>query len=353
MPENSYNLQDYQFELPPERIAQKPAGRRGTSRLLVKQQGKQSSHQRFHQLPESLQKGDVLVLNQTKVMKARCIAIKETGTRIEVLILKLQVDPTEVPVLFRPAKRVKVGTRLKFEKAQLTAEVTSRGEQGQGTLSFADRDALHHAIESDGQLPLPPYIKREHGPDKEDENRYQTVYAKELGAVAAPTAGLHFTQDLLNQLQQQGIITCYVTHHVGIGTFKPLLVEDIRNHQMGAETYTIGEETARQLNQAKKQGRRIIAVGTTTTRCLEANYRDGFHAGTDTTNHFIYPGYCFRAIAGLITNFHLPGTSLLLLVSALMGRESIQSLYQEALARNYQFYSYGDAMLLLSREKSI
>lgn len=343
---NSFDLKDYHFELPPERIAQHPAERRDASRLFALV-GPNAHHTVFREIGQFLRRGDVLVLNRTKVMKARCFALKETGTRIEVFVLSIQVDPARVPVLLRPAKRVKPGTRLHFPKANVHATLVEKTDQGRALLAFDDFEQLRQVLAMDGELPLPPYIKREIGPDGEDESRYQTVFARDLGAVAAPTAGLHFTPELLRELEADGIETAYVTHHVGIGTFKPLLAEDIRDHQMEAETYTIEPETAARLNRAKAEGRRIIAVGTTSTRCLESNWRDGFSAGSCETNHYIYPGYRFRAISGLITNFHLPGSSLLLLVSALMGRDRILVAYHEALARDYRFYSYGDAMLLI------
>ncbi len=343
---DSFDLKDYQFDLPPERIAQHPAARRDASRLMALVDGVRE-HTQFSQVGRFLRAGDLLVLNRTKVMKARCYAFKETGTRIEVFVLSIQVDPGQVPVLLRPAKRVKPGTRLHFSKAGVYATLLEKTDQGRGLLAFESFEQLRNVLAEDGELPLPLYIKREVGPDGDDESRYQTVYARDLGAVAAPTAGLHFTPELLRDLQAAGIETAYVTHHVGIGTFKPLLAEDVRDHQMEAETYTIEAETAAQLNRAAAEGRRIIAVGTTSTRCLESNWQDGFSAGSCQTNHYIYPGYRFRAISGLITNFHLPGSSLLLLVSALMGRERMLDAYREALAREYRFYSYGDAMLLI------
>lgn len=344
----SYKLEDYQFELPPERIAQHPAPDRDASRLMVVQGHNASpKHTHFHEVGHYLRQGDLLVLNRTKVMKARCFAVKDTGTRIEVFVLGIQVDPGQVPVMLRPAKRVKEGMLLHFPNADVHIEVKSKGDMGRATMTFPDFETLRRVLSEDGELPLPPYIKREEGPGSDDEQRYQTVFAQDLGAVAAPTAGLHFTDTLLEDLQKQGVELCYVTHHVGIGTFKPLLAEDVRNHEMEAETYTISDEAAAQLNRAKANGRRIIAVGTTSTRCLEGNYDNGFHAGSTSTNHYIYPPYQYKAINGLITNFHLPGSSLLLLVSALMGRERIMSAYAEALQKSYRFYSYGDAMLLI------
>jgi len=338
--------------LPPDRIAQHPAEKRDHSRLLVLAGDDAPVHTRFHTLGDHLQEGDLLVLNRTRVMKARCFAVKDTGTRIEVFVLGIGANAGRTPVLLRPAKRVKTGARLHFPHADVHVTVAEKGDMGKATLQFASLEDLQRVLEADGELPLPPYIKREHGPDAADDERYQTVFAKDLGAVAAPTAGLHFTPELLDGLARRGIGRVEVTHHVGIGTFKPLVAEDVRDHQMESETYTVSEEAAADLNAAKAAGRRIIAVGTTSTRCLESNYRDGFTPGTQSTNHYIYPGYTFRAIDGLVTNFHLPGSSLLLLVSALMGRDRILAAYHEALARDYRFYSYGDAMLLLPSRRS-
>ncbi|MDJ0841288.1 MAG: tRNA preQ1(34) S-adenosylmethionine ribosyltransferase-isomerase QueA [Acidobacteriota bacterium] len=343
----TFDTHDYVFDLPVDRIAQHPADRRDASRLMVALGDEPPKHHHFAEIGQYLRPGDVLVLNQTRVMKARCFAVKETGTRIETFILSIQVDPGRVPVLLRPAKRVKPDMILTFPNSGVRARLIEKGDQGRGILAFDHFEALQAAVEADGELPLPPYIKREEGPGSQDSERYQTVYARDLGAVAAPTAGLHFTPELLEDLQRQGVDLCYVTHHVGIGTFKPLTASDIREHQMDAETYTIEPNAADRLNLARNENRRIIAVGTTSTRCLESNYRDGFHAGTADTDHYIYPGYRFRAIDGLITNFHLPGSSLILLVSALAGRERILALYREAIEHNYRFYSYGDAMLLL------
>lgn len=344
---NSFKLSDYQFDLPPESIAQHPSPTRDQSKLMVLEGSDKPKHHTFHEITHYLKAGDLLVINQTKVMKARCFAHKDTGTRIEVFMLDIQVDPKQVPVLLRPAKRVKEGTVLHFRNADVHIPCVQKGDMGKATLQFESFEQLRQVIEADGELPLPPYIKRDEGPDANDAERYQTVFARELGAVAAPTAGLHFTEALLEKLEAQGVEIQRVTHHVGIGTFKPLLAEDVRDHEMEFETYTITPEVAEALNAAQTAGRRIIAVGTTSTRCLEGNWNNGFTAGTANTNHYIYPGYEFKAISGLVTNFHLPGSSLLLLVSALMGRECIMGAYEEALANQYRFYSYGDAMLLL------
>ncbi len=344
---DDFARENYLFHLPEDRIAQEPAARREDARLLVAGKEGPAEHTSFQEINRFFRAGDVLVLNRTRVMKARCFAYKETGVRIEVFVLDIQGSPSKTPVLVRPAKRVKPGTPLHFPKSNVRAKLVGKGEQGKAFLCFPSREALHQVIREDGRLPLPPYIKRATGPDQRDELRYQTVFASELGAVAAPTAGLHFTRALLDNLGKEGVQVFYITHHVGIGTFKPLTVEDIRDHTMEPETYTIDQETAAGLNRTKGEGRRIIAVGTTTTRCLESNYDGCFHSGKATTNHYIYPGYHFKAINGLVTNFHLPGSTLILLVCALMGRTRILELYHEAIQRDYRFYSYGDAMFLL------
>ena len=338
------------FELPMDRIAQTPSEKREHSKLLVARGDEPLAHRTFVELPEYLNAGDVLVINQTKVMNARCFGVKDNGTRIEVFVLSLQCDPQRVPVLVRPAKRIKPGMTLRFPASRKTATVVAKGDEGRAVLDFGAFVNLLTVLEMDGQLPLPPYIKRPEGPSEEDGDRYQTVFARTLGAVAAPTAGLHFTQTLLETLERQGVILARVTHHVGLGTFKPMIVEDIRDHEMEVEHYEIDEPTATALNRAKAEARRIIAVGTTSTRCLESNFDGAFHSGKNHTGLFIYPGYEFRAINGLITNFHLPGSTLILLVSAFMGTGKIRDIYKTAIALDYRFYSYGDAMLLLPKE---
>ena len=349
----TFNRTDYLFDLPPEQIAQTPAERRDHSRLLVAAKTGKLHHRRFFELPDYLTTGDLLVLNKTKVMNARCFAVKESGGRVECFILSVQSPFDRVPVLLKPGKRMKPGMRLHFPNSGIAAELVEKGGNGKAYLAFPDQAGLLAVVDSDGQVPLPPYIKREQGPANQDGARYQTVYAADLGAVAAPTAGLHFTQALLDSLRERGVETAFVTHHVGIGTFKPLTAPDIRDHLMEPEGYRLDEKTCQRLNLAKSDRRRIIAVGTTTTRCLESNYDGLFHPGDFSTNLFIYPGYRFKAIDGLVTNFHLPGSSLILLVSALMGRSRILDLYGQAIAAGYRFYSYGDAMLLLPASNQI
>ena len=343
-----YRLTDYSFELPEARIAQKPAANREQSRLLVAEGKTGIKDCVFRDLKNFLIPGDCLVLNQTRVMNARCYAEKENGLGIEVFILDILTADTRIPVLLKPSRRVKEGSPLFFRASGVTAVLVEKGEFGRGFMAFPTREALFSVLEKDGQIPLPPYIKREKGPTREDQNRYQTVFARDYGAVAAPTAGLHFSDSLLQDLQASGIQLCKITHHVGIGTFRPINVEDVRQHKMDAEQFVMEESTADRLNQAKQQGQRIIAVGTTSTRCLESCFSRGiFHAGKAETDLYIYPPYQFKAIDGLITNFHLPGSTLMLLVSALMGRERILDIYKHALRGDYRFYSYGDAMLLI------
>lgn len=343
----TFDREAFVFELPEDRIAQHPSHQRELSKLLIAEGQAPLRHHVFHEIESILRPGDVLVLNQTKVMNARCFALKDNGVRIQVFVTTLQSDPTRVPVMFRPAKRVKEGMSLQFPNAQCTTTVVEKGDQGRGTVDFGSLDNLIAVLEKDGELPLPPYIKRDSGPGEDDLTRYQTVFAKNLGAVAAPTAGLHFSEALLEKLEAKGVQLARVTHHVGLGTFKPLLADDIRDHEMEVEQYEIDEVTANALNAAKADGRRIIAVGTTSTRCLESNFCGEFRPGKNGTGLYIYPGYEFNAIDGLVTNFHLPGSTLILLVSALMGKDKIMDIYQQAIAKDYRFYSYGDAMLLL------
>jgi len=343
-----YRRTSFGFELPEGRIAQNPAAKRSESLLLVAEGREETTDSIFNQLGSFLRSGDCLVLNQTRVMNARCFAQKENGLRIEVFILDITSTGLEIPVLLKPARRLKVGMKLFFPKAGLEVDLIEKGEFGRGVLAFSNRDDLFHVLEKDGEVPLPPYIKREAGPTSQDLERYQTVFARDAGAVAAPTAGLHFTEAQLQELEERGVQICKLTHHVGIGTFKPISVDDIREHKMDSEYYVLADDQARILNAVKEEGRRLIAVGTTSTRCLESCIRDGrFHPGPGQTDLYIYPPYQFKAIDGLITNFHLPGSTLMLLVSALMGHERIMQLYEHALRGPYRFYSYGDAMLLL------
>ncbi len=298
----------------------------------------------FSSLPDFLKKGDVLVLNNTKVIPARLIGKKEdTNATIELLLLKAMENDTW-ECLARPAKRLKVGTKVIFGENDLVAEVFKKLENGLIYVKLIYNGILMEILDKLGQMPLPPYIKEK----LEDKERYQTVYAKNLGSAAAPTAGLHFTKKLLNDLQKKGIIIAEVTLHVGLGTFRPVEEENILKHKMHSEYYEMNEKTAKILNQAKENHQRIIAVGTTTTRVLETivNKYNQYVACSGDTDIFIYPGYQFKGIDCLITNFHLPKSTLLMLVSALAGKENILNAYKEAVRKKYRFFSFGDAMFI-------
>lgn len=319
---------------------------RDHSRLLVLfRQEKRLEHRYFYQLPEYLRAGDVLVVNETRVIPARLFGEKKgTGARIEVVLLH-RIDKDRWEVLLKPGKRARPGTWLQFGDGLLEAEVEDVTPAGGRILRFVYRGVWEELLDRLGEMPLPPYI-REKLPDRE---RYQTVYAREEGSAAAPTAGLHFTPRLLAELQERGIEIVKVLLHVGLGTFRPVKVEKIEEHQMHAEYYRLSAEAAQVLNRAKAEGRRVIAVGTTSTRVLEtAAVAPGqVQAGEGWTDIFIYPGYQFKMIDGLITNFHLPKSTLLMLVAALVGRERILAAYEEAVRERYRFFSFGDAMLII------
>ena len=337
---------DFDYELPQELIAQTPLEDRSSSRLLLldKNTGK-TKHENFHNIINYLKSGDVLVLNDTKVIPARIIGIKEeTNAVIELLLLKdLGNDIWEC--LAKPAKRLKTGTIVSFGEGALKAEVIEKLDDGICHIKLLYDGILMEILEKLGTMPLPPYIHEK----LEDQSRYQTVYAKNLGSAAAPTAGLHFTKELLKEIEDKGITVTYVTLHVGLGTFRPVEVEDVNKHIMHTEWYRMTEETASILNRAKEEGRRIIAVGTTSTRTLEtiASANDGkYKACSGDTNIFIYPGYTFKGIDCLITNFHLPKSTLIMLVSALAGKENILNAYKIAVKEKYRFFSFGDAMFI-------
>ena len=337
---------DFDYELPQELIAQTPLEDRSSSRLLLldKNTGK-TKHENFHNIINYLKSGDVLVLNDTKVIPARIIGIKEeTNAVIELLLLKdLGNDIWEC--LAKPAKRLKIGTIVSFGEGALKAEVIEKLDDGICHIKLLYDGILMEILEKLGTMPLPPYIHEK----LEDQSRYQTVYAKNLGSAAAPTAGLHFTKELLKEIEDKGITVTYVTLHVGLGTFRPVEVEDVNKHIMHTEWYRMTEETASILNRAKEEGRRIIAVGTTSTRTLEtiSSANDGkYKACSGDTNIFIYPGYTFKGIDCLITNFHLPKSTLIMLVSALAGKENILNAYKIAVKEKYRFFSFGDAMFI-------
>ena len=340
------NVNDFDYNLPEELIAQTPLERRDSSKLLVMDKVSGGiNHETFSNITSYLKKGDVLVLNDTKVIPARLIGIKEeTGAVIELLLLKdLGSDTWEC--LSKPAKRLKVGTIVSFGDGILKAEVVEKREEGITLVKLLYKGILMEILDSLGTMPLPPYIHEK----LEDQGRYQTVYAKYSGSAAAPTAGLHFTKELLREIEDMGVIVTYVTLHVGLGTFRPVEVDNILEHKMHTEYYIMSEETANILNKAKDEGRRIIAVGTTSTRTIEtiaSNNNRRFVACSGDTNIFIYPGYEFKGIDCLITNFHLPKSTLVMLVSALSSRENILNAYQEAINNKYRFFSFGDSMFI-------
>jgi S-adenosylmethionine:tRNA ribosyltransferase-isomerase len=348
-----YQRQDYHYELPERLIAQRPIAGRQHSRLLHLERGAAGlGHHRFSDLPDLLESGDLLVVNDTAVIPGRLYGRKPTGGKTEVLILDYYaVTPGQGNgrvhrCMVRASKPVRPGMRLHFDH-RLSAEVLTAAD-GIATLRFDCRTDFDTLLGEIGHVPLPPYIRRIDGDDEADRRRYQTVYASRKGAIAAPTAGLHFTPDLMDRLKGQGIAFAQVTLHVGYGTFVPVRGDDIREHKMHAEWYELRDQTAAAINAAKAAGRRVIAVGTTSVRTLEASAGpDGrVAAGSGTCDLFIYPGYRFKAVDALITNFHLPESTLLMLVSALAGRERILAAYREAVAREYRFFSYGDAMLI-------
>lgn len=337
-------LSDFDYELPEELIAQTPIKTRDQSRLMVldKKTG-EVAHKHFYDIKRELHKGDVLVLNDTKVIPARLIGTKEdTGAVIELLLLK-DLGNNIWECLSRPAKRLKVGTIVTFQD-KLKAEVVEKKEEGIVHVKLLYEGILMEILDELGMMPLPPYIHEK----LEDKDRYQTVYAKNIGSAAAPTAGLHFTEELLEELKSMGVEILFVTLHVGLGTFRPVEEENILEHHMHTEFYQMNKEVADKLNKAKKEGRKIYAVGTTSTRTLETimhKYHE-FRECSGNTDIFIYPGFEFMAIDGLITNFHLPKSTLLMLVSALSSKEIILNAYREAVKEKYRFFSFGDAMFI-------
>ncbi len=336
---------DFYFELPEELIAQDPLTERTSSRLLVldKETG-EISHHIFRDIVDMLKEGDCLVLNNTKVIPARLYGVKEdTNAGIEILLLKrLQKDVWEC--LVKPGKKCKPGAKLVFGDGVLKGEIIETKEDGNRLISFTYEGIWEEVLDSLGEMPLPPYITHK----LQDKNRYQTVYAKYDGSAAAPTAGLHFTNDLLARIEEKDVKIAYVTLHVGLGTFRPVKVDDVNNHHMHSEYYEVTKETADLVNETKKQGGRIICVGTTSCRTIEsASTPDGvLHAGSGNTEIFIYPGYQFKVLDALITNFHLPESTLVMLVSALAGKEQVLNAYEKAIEEKYRFFSFGDAMFI-------
>lgn len=348
---SDYSVDSYDYELPSELIAQTPAFPRDTSRLLVVEPLKEPQDAIFRDLPQWLRAGDLLVVNNTKVLPARIYGQKSTGGAVEILLLE-EKEPNCWLVLAKRGRRLPEGTQIEFEPLHndndvtLKAVVVGRDEATGGRLlqfSLPPKVHLYSVLEQFGEMPLPPYISG----NGSEPNQYQTVYAESLGAVAAPTAGLHFTPELLEKLQQQGINIAKVTLHVGVGTFRPVEVEDITNHKMHGEWIEVSAATVEQIRATKSRGGRAIAVGTTVARALETAAQNGsIEPFTGKTDIFIYPGYQWQVVDALITNFHLPRSTLMMMVSSLIGRERLLSLYQTAIDRRYRFYSFGDAMLI-------
>lgn len=336
---------DFYFDLPEELIAQDPLKDRSSSRLLVldKKTG-DMEHHIFKEIIDYLNPGDCLVVNDTKVIPARLFGNKiGTDAKIEVLLLKRK-ENNIWETLVKPGKKAKPGTKISFGEGLLTGEILEVVEEGNRLIQFSFEGIFEEILDKLGQMPLPPYITHQ----LEDKNRYQTVYAKHDGSAAAPTAGLHFTQELLKQIKDKGVKIAHVTLHVGLGTFRPVKVEDVTSHHMHSEFYVVEEEQAKLVNDAKMKGGKVIAVGTTSCRTLEsATDETGIlKAGSGWTEIFIYPGYQFKMIDSLITNFHLPESTLLMLVSALAGKENIMKTYDEAVRERYRFFSFGDAMFI-------
>ncbi|MCE5241291.1 tRNA preQ1(34) S-adenosylmethionine ribosyltransferase-isomerase QueA [bacterium] len=346
-------LSDFDYELPPELIAQHPPAERGQSRLLViRRDGGPADgrpllqHRVFADLPEYLRAGDCLVLNDTRVIPGRLVGRRATGGQVELLLLR-QVGERDWEALGKPARRLRVGECVTFGP-DLAAEIIAAGEEGLRTVRLQHDGPLLEVLDRLGQMPLPPYIHRE-APESEDKSRYQTVYAAVPGAAAAPTAGLHFTKGLLRQIEAIGVRLARLTLHVGLGTFRPIQVQRLEDHRMHAEWYEVSPGAAATINAARQGGGRVIAAGTTVVRTLEtvADETGVIHAGSGMTELFISPGYQFRAVDGMLTNFHLPRSSLLVMVSAFAGRERVLAAYVEAVRQGYRFYSYGDATLMV------
>ncbi len=335
---------DFYFDLPPELIAQTPIPKRDHSRLMVLDRETGSvEHRFFYDVPEYLQAGDCLVLNDSRVLPARLLGTRSGGGAAELLLLK-DLGDHKWECLARPGKKIRPGTRLSFANGELAAEVMEVTEGGNRIVRFEFTGIFLEVLEALGKMPLPPYITEE----LKEPERYQTVYSRVIGSAAAPTAGLHFTDDLLERIREKGVEICFLTLHVGLGTFRPVKEDDIEDHLMHSEFCTVPEETAERVNKAKAEGHRIVAVGTTSCRTLESFTDDSgiLRSGSRWTDIFIYPSYRFRCIDSLITNFHLPESTLIMLVSALAGRENVLNAYSKAIEERYRFFSFGDAMLI-------
>ncbi len=336
---------DFDFDLPEELIAQTPLSKRDASRLLVlDRKTGEINHRHFTDVIDYMEQGDTLVLNDTKVMPARLYGVKEeTGAVIEVLLLKDEGNNTW-ECLTKPAKRIKEGTIVSFGDGKLKAKCIQVLDEGIRKFELNYKGILYEILDELGEMPLPPYIHEK----LKDKDRYQTVYAKNVGSAAAPTAGLHFTEELLDKIKVKGVNIAYITLHVGLGTFRPVNVEDVTKHKMHSEYYIMSDEVANLLNETKESGHKVISVGTTSTRTLEtiASLYGKFKGCSGWTDIFIYPGYEFKGIDYLITNFHLPKSTLVMLVSALAGKENIMKAYNEAIKEKYRFFSFGDSMLI-------
>ncbi len=343
------NVNDYDFNLPEELIAQSPLLNRSESKLLILNDDNQIEHKQFSNIIDYLNEDDVLVLNDTRVIPARLFGTKAvTGANIEVLLLN-EVETDVWKCLVKPAKRIKLGDKVNFGEGKLIAECIKIDDEGVRFFKMSYAGIYLEVLDELGTMPLPPYIHEKLA----DKDRYQTVYSKAPGSVAAPTAGLHFTDELLTQIKAKGIEICYVTLHVGLGTFRPVSVDNINDHKMHSEYYVLDVENAKKLKQAKANKKRIIAVGTTSTRTLETIYKrhNDFVADSGDTDIFIYPGFEFKAIDSLITNFHLPKSTLMMLISAFKDRESILAAYDEAIKNEYRFFSFGDSMFINKKKE--
>ena len=341
-------ITEFDFDLPDELIAQEPLEKRENSRMLaVNRASNDWQDKHFYDFPEFLKKDDVIVLNNTKVFPARLLGKSETGANVELFLVK-EIEPQIWETLARPARRLKIGKKVLFGN-KLTAEILEKTEEGLCIVKFATDGNFDEILDEVGKTPLPPYIKREKDAIDKDRERYQTVFASERGAIAAPTAGLHFTPEILQKIKNIGVTVAEITLHVGYGTFEPVRVDDLTKHSVMPEQCEISVETAQILNRAKAENRRIIAIGTTTTRAIESSISPAglMLVGKRLANLTITPGYKFRVINGILTNFHLPQSSLLVLVSTFAGHELIMKAYAHAVESSYRFYSYGDRMLIL------
>ena len=345
-----FQTKDYWYDLPEELIAQTPLQKRDTSRLMVlNRETGAISHKHFYDIVDYLNPGDCLVMNDSRVLPARLLGHRPTGGAVEVLLLR-DLGNNCWECLCKPGRKMLPGNEVSFGNGELKAVVREVREDGNRVVEFFYEGIFLEVLERLGKMPLPPYIKAELA----DQERYQTVYSREVGSAAAPTAGLHFTNELLEKVREKGVKTAFVTLHVGLGTFRPVKADNILEHHMHSELCMISEETAKALNETRKNGGRIICVGTTSCRTLEslAGEDGSFHAASKWTDIFIYPGYTFKAMDGLITNFHLPESTLVMLVSAFAGRERVLNAYAEAVQERYRFFSFGDAMFIASRTEN-